>query len=284
MRISTEEFLPFAPEDVGSVRVNHVSPVCSGDSKSMRVTRTEDGIVYAKCFRCNGVGRYVDSHSVYGKVKKEIKRRNEPAIAKVNKLTLPSDMEMDPRKWPAIVKVKVGQYLVTDTELKNFGIGWSEKLNRLIFPVSHGADLVGWQGRYYGKDESQPKYITRYKDTGDLYVYIPFLKPSLSSDACVVVEDFFSAIRCSRYTNALALLGSNMGDAACVRVSRGNRKALIFLDDDTRQVRLNQLKIKQQLTQVGVCATIITGVGKDPKELKEEELRDLITDSLSKLT
>lgn len=272
-RLALNEFIEYAPEEPGMVRVNHNSLDCAGDSKSMRVTRADDGVVYAKCYRCGGMGRYAEGESKYSAYSKA-KKSKKVYSGKVNNLSLPHDFSMDLSKFPLKVKSKLYRYFIHEEDIKEYGIGWSEKLNRLILPVYYEGELVGWQGRSYV--DGEVKYITKYKQDSDLFVYIPCKD---ESKHCAIVEDMFSCIRVSKYVNGLALLGNSISDKALLKVIKKNDKFLVYLDHDNRQVIMNTIQIRERLHLLGKYAKVISSEV-DPKELTPPSLKSLLLDSL----
>ena len=85
--------------------------------------------------------------------------------------------------------------------------------------------------------------------------------------------------KCARIMPTIALLGADMGDnlvSFAINNAKEGSKFIIFLDDDNRQVRLNQLKIKVKLEQCGYPVRIITGIGKDPKACSDDELKEIL--------
>lgn len=272
-RLHTNEYLHHAPEDAGMVRVNHESLECTGSSKSMRVTRADDGTVYAKCYRCGGFGRWAEGAAKYSSYSKAVKSKEEKG-GKVNNLSLPYDINCKYNDFPAIVKSKLHTYHIPVAEVKKYGIGWSEKLKRMVLPIYHDGELRGWQGRSY---DQPPKYITKYKDESDLYVYIPCTEKE--SKDCIIVEDMLSCIRVSKYGNALALLGSNISDKALIKIAKLNNNMLVYLDHDTRQVIMNTIQIRERLTMLGKSAKVISS-SCDPKELDNPSLSSLILSNL----
>ena len=156
----------------------------------------------------------------------------------------------------------------------------------MIFPVWKDGELQGFQARYYGTDDL-PKYITRYKNDSSLYVYVGADNPDDRDAGVVVVEDFFSAIRCSRIRNAVAILGTEMSDKCLDQVANSNDRVAIMLDDDNLTVKQKAVVIRDRLTMVGVSGIIIvkTPKGKEPKDPKEhtpKELRDILEKVLPK--
>ena len=276
IRIPKEEFIDDAPDDEGEVRVNHDTVECSGTSKSMKIRRHEDGRVSARCFRCGGFGSYNPPESKYFKVKKRAGRLStslDHATGGDRDIKLPSDSEGDVRKWGVREREIVRRYDVTDKELERYGIVYSPRYNRVIFPVYRDSDLIGYQARSYQGEE--PKYITKCGAVSDMWVYLSC--QSGDSDTCTVVEDMWSGIRCSRFTNALVMLGSDTSDAGVNKMTQHNTQVIVFNDYDTPQVIKNAHKLKELLTLMGIRSSIIS-IGRDPKELSDLELETILNE------
>jgi len=269
-RIPESEFLHFAPEEEGSVRVNHDSVGCSGSSKSLKVTRAEDGRVFAKCYRCGGFGSFAGSFKGLGSYAKKLSKKKEVVPRSVS---LPSDYNTDLLSLPVLPKTWLIKQGIIANDLKQFNIGYSEKWERLVFPIYHGSELSGFQARYFGKDKELPKYITRYKNDADLWTYIP----NEESDKVVIVEDLISGVRCSRFANACVLMGTNFGDKCFNHVMNlPLNNMIVFLDDDNRNVQKKAIDIKDKLTMVGKRARIHHSNGIDPKEFTDDDLSNII--------
>jgi hypothetical protein len=134
--------------------------------------------------------------------------------------------------------------------------------------------MAGYQARYFGDDTSQPKYITRYKDSPDLWVEIG----AGGGPMVVVVEDMFSAIRVSKFCPALAMLGLHLSDSAALEVSNHYTTAIVWTDYDSPKVRKKGIEILNRLTMVGVDANLIVGEGvTDPKNLTDEQIEDRLS-------
>lgn len=269
------EWLPYAPDEPGSVRINHNSPTCSGSSKSLKITRTEDDRIFAKCYRCGGFASTAGRLSSVPAVAKRLAGR----FGKTSRpITLPSDFTNEISRMPAVVRSKVYKYGIRQSDFNTFNIGWSEDMQRVVIPVYRDSDLAGWQARYYGSDVTFPKYITSYKDSGDLWIGIS--DPAMGNLPLVIVEDMFSAIRVSKYCPTLAMLGTELSDSALAWTS-GFDQALVWTDYDSPGVRKKGLKVKDRLTMVGVDAMIrLSGEAKDPKEYTDTEILDTLKEYL----
>lgn len=262
-----DDYLPYAPDHTSTVRINHDTASCSGSSKSLKITRNPDGSVSAKCYRCHSWGKHAQGLSKYSKAAKAL---GKPCNIKVQQVYLPHDCSGDVTEWPVLVRAKLNEYWITQDDIKHYQIGWSSEFKRLIFPVYHDGNLVGWQGRSY--DEGVPKYITRYKDMSDLFTYLPARDTVNLDRGCVIVEDFFSGIRVARHANALVMLGADVGDKAFCNLIRSDSKFLIFNDWDNRIVKMKAIELKNRLTAAGKPSSIITSAAGDPKELDPSTL------------
>lgn len=277
-RLHVTEYEKYAPDEPGSVRVNHDTHYCSGSSQSLRVTRTEDDRIIAKCYRCGGFGSTGGSLSAVPAIARW-KHSHSKVNAKVNTVYLPSDFTNQIVDMPTTIRSMLYTYLITQKLVSDYGLGWSEKVNRFYFPVYRGGELLGYQARYYGDDSTFPKYITRYKEHGDLWKDIKHYGTNYT-EGCVIVEDMFSAIRCAEWSNSIALLGSSMGDKCFDHAVNCYDKFLIFLDDDNVKVKNQAIQIRERLTMVGKDATIFTSGGTDPKEFSRGDLQMIIVNNL----
>lgn len=266
--IKESEYIHLAPENLGEVvRVNHYSPTCQGDSKSMRITRGLGGAVYAKCYRCGGFGR---AGGEYFRTERAL---STPHSGKCNVIRLPYDIVRTLEEFPPFLRAKLYKYGVSSEDVNEFGLGWSGKMQRFIIPVYKNAELVGWQGRYYGEDVGQPKYITKYQDKSNLFSYIP----KENNSHLVVVEDMISGIRVRKYANTLVLMGNSMSDEALTKAMK-NKTALVFLDYDNKDVVMKSFIIKERLQSVGIDAKIHHQFSSplDPKEMSDSELKRIV--------
>jgi len=194
---------------------------------------------------------------------------------------LPKDFTSEWHKFPAIVKAKLHEYDITAGDIKHYHLGWSEQWQRFIFPVYRGSDLVGFAARYYGNDPDLPKYITRYKNDGDLWQVFPCRKPHINPPASVVVEDMLSAIRCTDDANAITLFGTEMGDKCLDHAANMQTSGfLVFLDDDNPTVQRKALAIKDRLTMIHSNVRLFHSGGIDPKEFSKEDLSNILRENI----
>lgn len=198
--------------------VREVCPSCNGGStheRSLSVTVTDEGVLY-QCFRnkCDvaGIlGGTPSKRSLEKKLKKE-KRRWEGETSALPKPVLAIIKERwgidDPRNW----------YFTRD-----FG-------GRIAFSIRTPKNTHrGYQLRQIAKESRWPKALT-YVNEGEpgLSWYRQFTTSPL-----VLVEDIPSAVRASKYVNAVALLGTNCTEQGAeeIRVHRTG-PVYVALDND----------------------------------------------------
>lgn len=90
----------------------------------------------------------------------------------------------------------------------------------------------------------------------------------------VLVEDQLSAIRVARYVDCLALLGTNVTRPMQTEInSMGYEKVYIALDEDATD---KAFRLRKQLAPVLHAEVEIIPLSKDFKNMKENELRDVL--------
>jgi hypothetical protein len=220
---AVEALLPWEFLAPGESRSGEHCPFCNGgDSreKSFSVERKDDGkLVYfchrAKCSR-GGALDAQGSSILHGHAKTKVhKTFNEKTeILPDNKIT---------------VFEKV--YGLTREEIINAGFLWVPERNMVYHPV-RGPDGVfrGQVLRNYVTKE-----IRTYKafpdDRRPCIAWFPGPK-GFDNNEVVIVEDILSALKFSRYHNAVALLGSSMSNEALLEIMQWSGKQYLALDKD----------------------------------------------------
>lgn len=213
-----------------------------------------DGHKY--CFRCgytllsSGIERLQES-------------TNTPSIS----ITLPADVD---EHLPRKARDFTDNYALTNHDITNNTILWSEHWQRLIFPYFDDTGLLGWQGRYLG-DENKAKWFSQ----GRLHEFI-HLVGNQRSRVCVLTEDIVSAIKVSHNTKVCAcpIFGSHISMQRLLQLKQLFDKIIIWLDDD---MKLKVVKYAQQAQSIGLpVATVFTS--QDPKELSDTEIKKILND------
>lgn len=210
------------------------------------------------CYSC---GYYLSSNGV-AKFLSEQENNNE----KATNIYLPYDSTYN---YPIKALRWIEQYELTKNDLQKHNVVWSDKLQRLIFPVFGNEGLIAWQGRWFGEGEAV-KWFGRgnLKDTFNIIF-------NRNDRPLVLTEDVISAIKVSRWTSAMPLYGSHI-DAyrwKSLLHNLGYRsKVVIWLDKDKQK---EAIKFSRQGNLMGLdVSVIITDL--DPKELSYEEIKKIL--------
>lgn len=252
-----------------SVNVHHCKEGRSNDR--LYIKRTAVGWLY-NCFHCGESGGLRDTGTPHETSSRSHVSTNKYATkdAGNKRWQLPRDSTRDWNEFSPHAKSWLRKYIEQD-EVNERGILFSSYYNRVVLPVWSDSDLVGYQTRRLVPTDTRPKYLTYVNSTDDFYL----LLPNPTSDCICLVEDYLSAVKVARHTASAALFGTNLKDKLFSHIVGNYSKYLIFLDDDNWQVRLSARKIKKRLDIFGECV-IISGVGKDPKECSDSELRGVL--------
>ena len=167
------------------------------------------------------------------------------------------------------------KYGITEEEIAKYGIVYSDSERRVILPVYDNGDLVITQSRKVFDDDTGPKYRTVKRRAGVFSAKCD--TPIVVCNQCVITEDILSAIKCSRFIDSFALLGTTLSDSCLGKILKNQYdKCFIFLDDDNRQVKLDQIVLKNKLELYIDDVRIVKSGGRDPKEMSDLDLMKLL--------
>lgn len=169
------------------------------------------------CFRC---GHY------WNDIRASIQNIKEQSTVSIKEpIHLPNDISID---YPQIALDWIVSYELTIDDLHNHNVLWSNKNQRLIFPVWQSEHLVLFTGRYFGTDIKQSKWLMK----GDNKNVIHLINPHANS--IVVVEDVISGIKVgSIYKNVGCLVLFNSQNPIHKLKQLGNKyKYYLWLDND----------------------------------------------------
>lgn len=272
MRLPPSEWEHLAPSSAGSIRVNHRSDRCSGESDSMIVERRKDGSLSSHCFRCGGRG-FIRGVAYYATPTKPTESTADGGGVVTAGAFVPADCHSEWSAFPAecrrwLTEAGIEEEIVTAKEFL-----WSDSKQCLYIPVwqesktTVGHKHVGYVQRFFN-----PKgYLTRTNDKDNFYGH--YIKGA-SSSTIVVVEDVLSAIRCAEVCDSIALLGVAVKPPALTKLlTCGYKRAIIFLDGDNPQVKMAARAIAKRLF---FLPTTIIETGRDPKSYSLEELQELL--------
>ena len=144
-------------------------------------------------------------------------------------LVLPDDCEP---YIPTVALDWIKQYDITQAELLNNRVLWSESRSLLVFPYfgESNQTLLGWQGRYFGDNPRHPKWFTK----GYIKDFIKCINLTAAREHGIVfVEDIISAIKVGRQFGACPVFGSHIPDTHPIRLNKmGVNKFYVWLDND----------------------------------------------------
>lgn len=283
--LNIKEILQYNPEllhlaEEEQINVNHINCPAGADRKKRLYVRKRDGGLIFWCHHCQSAGGKAGQ-------KRYIKDRSD--VQTTWTLRLPYDFEPDPDKWPVTARHWLSQYEIRGEEIQRYGIGYSDNTSRVILPVRRGTELTAYQSRRIMEWDQGPKYLTdKHKSTRfPLFLGtngVGTLTPPAPGRpdhrrTVVMTEDILSAIKVGRVLPAVSLLGVHLSDCNMYDlIAAGYRRFVVWLDDDNYEVRKQQRKIHKRLSNFGECI-LITNVGRDPKELITQEIRNVLEQS-----
>lgn len=178
---------------------------------------------------------------------------------------------------------------------KEFGIrfcGYPENgslaraTNRLLIPAYMNGNLVGWQARYIGE-----------RDWKDKSLFVPkyFSMPGFRKSACLynydsAKEDPTFVIVCEGPSDvwrigssAVAIFGKDLSTIQrdLIINTWGKGTIIVMLDSDAT-VASNKVYNKLKEANLNVYNVSLEGLSKDPGDMSEEEVWDLITKEMEK--
>lgn len=181
--------------------------------------------------------------------------------AKVSDVVLPSDVT---NELPLQAQIWLMKYKIVQQEVLQYGICWSPRYQRLIFPVRQEGRLVYWSGRTFRNYSAvNPKWL----NVKSSKAHVCFNVGHRDSPYIILVEDILSALVVIRDTGycAIALLGSHLNDSVIKLLLSEGKQVRVWLDLDKR---CESLRFSKRLNVLGIKArSIITPL--DPKEYTE---------------
>lgn len=268
-RLHKEEFVPFAPEGRGQVRINHSAPSCSGESKSMVVRRLEDGSIAAKCHRCGAWGREGGGPMHYGHPLRD--ETQEVSYIHRDGISVPEDTTSDfPDEVAAWIQKSIPLHVAEQR-----GLVWSPAKQQLYIPVVQETSAFGPKAAGAVLRRFEPKrYLTLTQDPKTFWGLLRGPQGySGAGGTLLIVEDMLSAIKGAMVTDTLALLGTSLKPQALAFAAReGYNEAVVWLDADNTQVRMAARTIARQLP----IPTRMVETGDDPKNHNVYNIRQLV--------
>jgi len=251
-----------------SRRIDCCNPSCiTLSSNTAKVEHTDKGYrVY--CFACNFNDFVGHGIRCLSKLNLEVFTTAQ-CNAWTTNVHLPSDFSLAiPFEVAVPFLYKAGIYSST---ARQYNIGWSEKLRRIILPVYANNKLVYLQAR--AEKGVHPKYINPKVDKASIAFKSQKSKHKVFN-FIVVTEAILSAIRTGVYSESWSTLGSTLTDAIALELSNTNKHVVLWYDPDTAGVR-GSTKAKNKLMQLDTKVTEIRTI-KKPKDYTNEEILSVL--------
>lgn len=238
-----------------------------GGGRTLKCDNKQEGYS-AWCWRCNDKGWHPHPQPSLAERIARLREKQDTDTRAEADPRPPMPAVWDARDWPLHARVWLYKAGLHNDRIREAGIYYCPRLDRVILPVINDEKLVYWQAR--GFDKERAKYINPAIDKTALQARYGTEGP------IVLVEDILSAIRCGEVARGWSLLGTSISDAAAqaVRVHRQGYPVLIWLDPDGAG-RKARAKYKRALGLVGIEPRIIK-TDKDPKLYSQEEIRQII--------
>ena len=193
-------------------------------------------------------------------------------------LSLPDDCSFD---YPEHVLSWTSKYHITVEELISHDVYYSKQRDQLIFTwEAASGEVCLWQARNFSKT-AKAKCYTKGKPDAFVPIYTHrTLGHTYGSPQrlLVIVEDPISAIKCSRFTCAMPVLGSDLSKDKIKHIARhlegflGCSEVVVWLDGNMFH---KAQRIAQRFKMLGVEARAVY-TQLDPKEYTNDEIRKII--------
>ena len=177
------------------------------------------------CFSC-GYHKSSDALSLHRIAAQQQKQKDKKDAVTVS---LPDDFTV---ALPEVADKWLKNYGITDAEIAEHKIGWSQSCERLIFPVfgARSSELLMWQGRSF--DPSRPKYYTQ--GFSEKVFHVLGDTDDNEGNICLV-EDIISAIKVSRAMPCMPLWGSILSTPRAAILSDLYKGVILWLDADKQE-------------------------------------------------
>ncbi len=254
------ECLSLAPG--ATARFNHSGCASTSSSRSLAVTRSDNGAWVLHCFKCGGSGA---TGGVYrpGLEQEPVGKREYKKPAWEYRL----------EEFPVPVKLWLNKCAVSQDALREARIRY-DTINEVLQFTIWGPDETpkGRINRLFSKAEG-PKYLCSGQRT--------WLRCTVSS-TLVAVEDYLSGLQCYLAGYSSVSLGSTrMPSHVLSELLAGNTltgkpfsRVVIFLDNDNPDVRKSARTLSNTLSLY--FKVEVVREKRDPKELTLEELRGIL--------
>lgn len=269
LSIPRHEILTLNPLPMVGQTVNFNHDDCGDSRGRLRVTGKPDGSYAAFCHNCNAKGIAVPEW-------RSRVVRPAPVQQEGKHIPHPEQVVEDLRAFPKEGRLWLLSAGITSEDVRENKIVYNPASERILLPGFWEGKMRLRQDRRLSGDG--PKYLTYHDGTpwGKAFYARSFEQVT---DTVVIVEDILSAIRVAKLpkTTAVACMSSGLMQFHVNHVaSRGFRRILIYLDNDTAEV-LRSVRVMQRKFSLLCKAEIgIITADRDPKEHHTRELMQLL--------
>ena len=251
---------------VGTTVSGAICPKCYGgrtNEGSLSVTRKRTSLVFC-CHRDSCAFRgelgILGGGAVYGTEREPERKSERPSYYSVRKGPIPD-------YWLNYLLVKYG---MGPHQIAQGRAHWTQQhspggCGRLLLPVLDEDGIpYGYTARKLDNQQGAKTLMYVENSKGSWHAGPPSKQPKL-----IIVEDQMSAIRASHYLNSMALLGTNLTDAA-LTVLKAKKYDTIYLALDADAFPTS-IRLAHRLRKAGVKVTVLR-LKKDIKNMNEVEL------------
>jgi hypothetical protein len=235
--------------------------------KSLSITRTDVGILY-NCFRasCNKSGFIGTLPSLDRGAKAQPKKEFKPKQYTHELLPLPK---------PIVIWIQQ-KYGITKEELEENEVKWQRDGRRLYVPIySQRSSIDGAVTKSVFRTKGDTKSLVyRFAETSGMY-YPKRTRECLEQGtlhALVIVEDFISAIKVSRYVPCISLQGTHISPYRIMELQGVTNGLILMLDQDASDKAFYYKK------KYGIYFRKfeVIPMVKDPKDTDDNKLKEVL--------
>ena len=174
---------------------------------------------------------------------------------------------------PFLLEYLHGRHL-TDKSIEDWELRWHDKAKRIAIPIRDVKNrLVGISGRAWEKGQ-KPKFLHSAKFGRDFYLYGE--KTLRHNEPGYLCEGFFDVIVLQQHgINAFAIMGTHISRQQIEKCVQWFTEVIVMLDGDEAGLKFAG-GIRDSLAKRIHSRVVTMPAGKDPDEVPEAELRELI--------
>lgn len=171
----------------------------------------------------------------------------------------------------------LNKYNITERQIVNHKLMWSDLFSALIFPIHQDKVLRGWNGRIFGEKATKRKYESRGM-LSNLDVFIPPEEGDYEKNSLILVEGFMDAIKVSNVAQAMPLFGTSLSPDKVLRLYTAHKISdlTLWLDHDKIE---HMMYLKQRFDNMFDRVSIVVEK-EDPKGLSTEYIGNKLLETL----